>query len=249
MCFQKLPYHIDTQHNIIRFSTSFNEPLDDYYSIIHSYNKIYFGFAFDQPIVLTKYIILFSTSSMFNQPFDTTKYLTTLILDYRFNQHIILNKNIHDLTFGYSYNKYLTLPKNISYLSFGVFFNQPFVLSKKLTHLTLGCNFNNPIVLVKSLKVLIMTRIKDNDHHFILTPNVRFLKPSIDCKNRIVIEKPIQTLTISNNNYHIIDNLPQNITNIVLDGNFDLPMDNLPNDVKHIELCNYGYSHTIPKFF
>lgn len=244
-------YYINAQHRTIRFVPSFNNPLDTYYVIIRNYKKLYFGFSFNQPIILTKHLELFAISSLFNYPFDTTKNLITLILDYSFNQYIVLNKNICDLTFGFGYNKSLELTKNVRKLSFGVYFNHGLKLSKNLTSIVFGNSYSHPIVLTKCLRNVVMgynPKTNALSNKIILTPNVLCLDAGIGYSH-IHIEKPLHTLTICFDNHHIIDNLPQGIKNIVLDGDFNLPLDNLPNDVIHVEICNYNYSHRIPKFF
>jgi hypothetical protein len=131
-----------------------------------------------------------------------------------FNQPIVLTNNLTHLSFGHKFNQPIILTNNLTHLTFGDGFNRPIILTNNLTHLTFGYVFNQPIILTNNLTHL--------------TFGNKFNQP-IELAN-------IKYLNINCDSIHLIENLPNSLKKLVLDYNFNLPLDNLPNSIEIIEL-------------
>lgn len=152
-----------------------------------------FGFSFDIPIVLSLGVQYLKFGCNFGHPIILTPKIKFLSFGWDFDQPIVLPQSIIHLTFEHAFNHPIILTSRITHLRFGTNFNQLINLTKKITHLTLGGYFDKPIVFHS--KIIHLSFGFFFNQFVVLPPNIRFL--SITCN--------------SNNNYKIIDNLPNSI--------------------------------------
>lgn len=54
--------------------------------------------------------------------------------------------------------------------------------------------------------------------------------------HRVVLTSCIEKMTFGNNNYDLVDNLPNGIKKIILGGYYDVSLDNIPNSVVDVGL-------------
>jgi hypothetical protein len=122
------------------------------------------------------------------------------------------------------FNRSIDLPNTIEQLNFGYHFNQPLILPTTLTHLTLGNEFNQPINLPNSLIYLSLD----------------------ECFNQeINLPFGLKYLKLGTNNHRIINNLVNTIEELVLDCNFNLELNNLPNSIRIIKFKNPDYTKNL----
>ena len=93
-------------------------------------------------------------------------------------------------------------------------------LFDNLTHLTFGFCFNQPIILTNNLTHLTLGNI---------------FNQQIELLN-------IKYLNISCNTMHLIENLPNSLKELILNNNFDLPLNDLPNQLKIMKILNNSYN-------
>lgn len=124
-------------------------------------------------------------------------------------------------------------------------FNRPFILFPNIIHITFGKNFNQPIILTKNIMTVIFGF--GFKQQIVLTPNITVLAFGFYFNNPIILTLGTSHLTIRNKHWNIIDNLPNGLKHIVFQYNFNLPLNNLNNDVEYIKFKNsfYEYKHMI----
>jgi len=138
----------------IKFFNSFNEPIIPILiSKFRLYDKIIFGFSFNQPVKnkIPGNIQFIQFGHNFNMCIDNLvipgedDILEELVLGDKFNQPVNnLSPNLKKISFGYEFNNYVdNLPNNIEYIKFGHNFNyQVDYLPCSLKYIIFGNNFN-----------------------------------------------------------------------------------------------------------
>lgn len=204
------------------YRSRFNQPIVLVPCLLH----VMFGCHFDQPLILNQHLLCIVFGNCFDQPIVLTPHIEYLTFGDRFNQPIVLTKHLKCITFGYNFNKPIVLTQRLEHLTFGCCFNQPIVLTLRLTRLTFGGCFIQSII---------------------LTPYIQYLTYKGYYNQPIILTSRIQNLTIGGNNWHIIDNLSNNIKSINIERCFELPLNHVPSSVKKVVICdeNYKYNYTI----
>lgn len=252
--FEQKPFVIEG--TTMRVKYNFDDSLEKYIAnikvLIFEENLSSYNFSsFNQPIVLTRCLTHVVFGFDFNQPIILNCHLTYVAFGYLFNQPIILNKYLLYIIFGSYFNQPIVLNSCLTHITFGYCFNHPIVLQPRLTHIKFGQKFNNPIVLNKRLKHVSFDTFCFN-HPIILTPYLTHvaLQFNRDFDQSIVLTQHLQYLTYLTyncNNHWLFDNLPNSVRYLRLDGNFTLPLNNIPTSMKKITVANnyYKYKHMI----
>jgi hypothetical protein len=164
--------------------------------------------------------------SNYKNPLITIKTFNKYIYEYKdfyefskFNQPINLPDTIIHLTFGYYFNQPVNLSCSLTYLCFDFNFNQPLNLPNSLEHLSFGNLFNQPINLPNSLK---------------------YLNVGSSFNQNINLPTKLKYLCINSNNQYIINNLVDSIEELELGYNFNLELNNLPNNIQRIIFYKYS---------
>lgn len=184
-----------------------------------------------------------------NQPVDfnlINKTFTKIIFSNYFDLDSCKN-TLNEMNFieyskwrGSIFNKSINLKENITFLHFGESFNQPFEMTETITHIIFGSSFNQPINITDSLYHLVLRDIYNQP--IISSNNLIFLMIGYNFDYPIQLEK-VKYLDINCNNEYIINNLPNTLEKIFLNRGFNLPLDNLPNQLKSIVISNTNYIH------
>lgn len=225
----------------IIFPNSFNQDvkLKNYYGLKylvfgHEFDSILeleegleylsFGYNFNQNLILLKSLKYVKFGSNFDRLIILSQSLEQLIFGSCFNQPIELNNNLKQLTFGQKFNQYIQLNDNLTRLTFSNNFNQYIQLNNNLTHLTFGNDFNQPIQLNNKLIYLVLGSCFNQD---------------------ICLCESLKYLEINCNLINIINYLPNNLTELVLEYNFKLELNDLPNSIKSIKFYNSNYLYQL----
>lgn len=216
----------------IYFNNEFNEKLEPYINIISGFNKLIFcTFPFygtTDPLTIYDFgddgsqsFCDFNYSSKFN--FDINYLpdcLDMIILSSKFSSYINLDNltKLKYLIFGYEYNRQTKFnnTNNLTHLGFGYLFNFPLEIEhlENLTHLKLSENYNQAIKFPDNLIYLYI------GYEFNIDINIPY---------------SIKIIHTNSNNYSIIDYLPNTIEEIIIGIDFDIELNNLPNQIKKIQ--------------
>lgn len=216
----------------IYFNDEFNEKLEPYINIISRFDKLIFcTFPFHETIHSitindfgddgSKSFCEFNCSSKFN--FDINYLpdcLDMIILSSKFNSYINLDNltRLKYLIFGYEYNKQTKFVSmnNLTHLGFGYCFNFPLEIEylKNLTHLKLSEKYNQAIKFPDNLIYLYI------GYGFNIDINIPY---------------SIKIIHTNSSNYSIIDYLPNTIEKIIIGVDFDVELNNLPNQIKKLQ--------------
>lgn len=139
----------------------------------------------------------------------------------QFNNNIIFTSTITHVTFGAEFNKSVDFPNGLTHLKFDDIFNQNILLPNSLIFLIFGFEFNKYVILPNGLKHLVLGR--KFTHSMELTGSIDMIE-------------------IACNNAYLIDNLPNNISTLILKQFFNLPLNNLPSQLKKIIFENEKYN-------
>lgn len=145
-----------------------------------------------------------------------------------FNHPIILTLIMRVLRFGHWFNQPIVLTKRIVHLAFGCYFTQPIVLSKHIVHLTFGFYFNQPIILTKHLTVL--TFDYGFNQPIILPQYLLKLRLGYCFVQSIVLTQNITVLSLGNGSFCVSDNLPNNIKYLQIGQFFTPSLNNMPSN-------------------
>jgi hypothetical protein len=216
------------------FTPNFSDPLDEnLLHLIRGYKKLIFS-DYDNSNITIKtnnkyedeYFRNYSMSQ-FNQPIDglMDSKLTHLVFGYSFNQPVsgLMDTNLTHLVFGYSFNQPVggLIDTNLIHLEFGNSFNYPLIgLPETLIYLQVGNSFNYPLIGLP--ETLINLQVSNSFN----------LQIEFDV---------VKYLTIECNNLHLVENFPNTLEELVLDGNFNLELNNLPSELKIISFKNDFY--------
>lgn len=254
--------HNDT----IIFPYHFDEPLDEYYTIINRCKSLTFGYKLGCWLV-------------FNQHIEIPMNLTSIVFSNDFNRPVVLTPNLISVTFQCRFNWPVELSRKLKFLDLGVHFNEPVCLPKYLAHLkhrAINCSY--PLIINKYMNVLYLEyewdlknctlpknlhklesiqntfaprKLPKNMRHFhayVPMLNIQIFLPknitkiSFFCSSintKINIPTRVKTLHLS------FENLNTNFSNLLLEKPINLYLnihhssicDNLPNGMKCIELC------------
>jgi hypothetical protein len=231
--------------NKIFFEDDFNENLEPYINLIANCFQLIFC---SHPIINNRNVnpnkyanhedLFFcehNDHSQFN--FDITylpNSLELIVLSDKFNSFINLDNSskLEKLTFGYNFNKSIKLLNlvNLTHLSFGNHFTYPLEISHldKLTHLKLSEKYNQK---------------------FDFPPNLYYLYLGYYFSLNINLPSTIKIIHVNMNNQWFVDNLPNSIEELFLDGDIDddLTLDNLPNQIKRLKFSEVALFPTNSK--
>jgi hypothetical protein len=139
----------------------------------------------------------------------------------KFNQEVDLPLNLVHINFGYRFDQKVDLPPNLVHINFGCRFDQKVDLPSNLTHLTFGDYFNQKVNLPYNLKHLTF---------------------GYDFNQKVDLPLDIKYLKINSNNKNLIDYLPDSIEELVLDCDFNLELNDLPQSIKKITFYSNYYN-------
>lgn len=211
-----IPYTIN--NDTICFTTGFNGPLDEYYSIINTCKCIkfanndnidcdHFGIVtFNTTFEIPNNITDVEFNNSFNCPIVLTSNLTRVVFGLGFSQFVELSRRLKHIVFKRIVEYYgnIILPKSSEYLNLSIFQTKQCELTKKLIALRMnvgGCGFNPHFT-----------------QKFILNKALRKLLVSIDGSQPIILSKNLVVvkLEFSKQNSNIHFDLPKNLKTIVL---------------------------------
>jgi hypothetical protein len=133
--------------------------------------------------------------------------------------------NKYDNKFSSSiFNQQVELPLNLVHINFGDYFNQKVDLPENLTHINFGFHFNQKVN---------------------LPPNLVHINFGMNFNQKVELPLDIKYLKIDCNNRNIIDYLPDSIEELILDFDFDLELNDLPQSIKKIIFNSYNYIHEL----
>ena len=217
-----LPLGLET----LEFTGSFNQFLDS--TTLPPYLKhLKVGYAFNLPVDdLPQFLLTLQLGSRFNQSIDDLpKTLEKLILGWRFDRPIeSLPPYLEYLEFGNSFNQTVdNFPKKLKIMIFGAYFNQSIdSLPDSIKVLELGLWFNTPIQKYpKSLKSLTIQSL-DFDSPLNNLPK--------SLSKLILSDRQVYGAFNQN-----IDNIPDNITTLILSQQFDTPIKVFPQSLNYLE--------------
>lgn len=224
----------------IIFIPEFNNPIEEYYSIISNCGYLVFSnYDWVNCDKLNKTDFDNShgkcqcdgecgyVGSKFNYPIiELPDNITRLVFGFYFNQPVQLNSNLTHLEFDYSFNQPVQLNSNLTHLVLGTSFNQPIQLNSNLTHLTIGWDFNHPIQLNSKL-----THLTHYNYYYNYYKHIHCYK----------LPESLKFLELTSCDDNIINNLPDRIEELVLGVGFDSKLSNLPNQLKKLTILNYTY--------
>lgn len=224
--------HYKICHHSITFNIGFNEPLDQFYTIIRFFTTVIFPDSFNQPFTLTKQIIHLRLGKAFTHSIILTKNLITVFFESKFNSPLATSKNLKQLYLGFQFNHPISAPKNMYKITFGDKYNQPFILNKQLLFVHFGANQNIHIKLPKNISHVNL------GHHFnqsiIFTKRLtvitfgHFYEQHCAMDNILTLEH----VNIDTNDHFVVDNIPNSVQVLMLgEGCYlPLPLDNVPNN-------------------
>ena len=256
--------------DIVIIKPYFNNLFDNYIDLFYKYDKLIFSNYMSVKTCLQKEIFLnkklnFSDShepihnSIFNDKVILPHNLTYLTFGNCFNHAVILPPLLTNLMFGYNFNRAVNLPPLLIYLIFGYNFNQEVILPLLLTHLIFGWEFNHKVILPQLLTHLtfnhnfnqvvnlppLLTHLKFG-YKFNQIVNLPHLLVHLTFGrifNRVInLPMNLTYIKLNCNNKYLISNLNNEIEELELDYNFDLNLNNLPNNIKKISF------HTCSQF-
>lgn len=171
--------------------------------------------------------------------------LTHLIIGkgcgYDYNLQIILPDSLTFLIFTY-YNQSIELPASLTQLALSDDFNQLIKLPNLLTHLDLGRDFNQPVEFKDNL---IYLSFGENFNQFVDIP-VQLIYLIFSCNFSGSIDLPnVKYLVIRYNNTYLIENFSNELETLCVTHPFDLPLDNLPSQLKSLNIFNYVYNQKL----
>jgi hypothetical protein len=228
------------------FKPHFDSSIDVYKNIISKYNKLVFSNYNDVDICIkrnNKYDSIYSNNfigSKFNQIIDLPPNLTHITFGRNFNQLIDLPPNLVYINFGDNFNQKVVLPLNLVYINFGYGFNQKVDLPQNLTHLTFGFYFNQKVDLPQNLVHINFG--KKFNQKVNLPPNLVHINFGYYFNQKVDLPLDIKYLKINCDNRNIIDYLPDSIEELVLDLNFNLELNDLPQSIKKICFNSSNYN-------
>lgn len=228
----------------------------------NSLKHLYFGEMYNESIdALPTGLKTLCFGRMFNKPIDRLASLQVL----------------KKLTFEGSFNHKLPkLSLTLTYLRFGGSFNKKIHKLKSLENLkvlNLGKSFNCPLILPKNLLILefcVLSKFTLEIHE--LPPNLKRLHFSVDynlqnirCKlpnmltylrvgkvdnNDILnnmLPDTLETLIIRNMSNIPITRFPPNLKKLSFEGQFNQPLDNLPQSLIKLYMVGSQFNHPLPK--
>lgn len=228
----KLSMTIDYSRSSIRFDSTFDEPLENYFHIIRHINKIlfykiindYYGFkrsrivSYSHPIILIKNITLLSLPDNYNHDIVLSKNTIRLILGNIYEKPFILPKKFESLTLGLMFDVHLTLGKYTNRFIMGSSYNCETFTTKNMKYLYIGEDYNCPIVLPKNLIRLEFYIESDFNYHIILTKKLKIFKPHCNYgEYPNLIEHPIEKIYVPCRRFcRVYDNLPNGPSNYII---------------------------------
>ena len=263
-------YHIIDKYSEILFTN-----YDNIYKIINEHNMHYGEFPvkyimpycseFNQPIIISENITRITFGDRFNKIVSIHKNVTHLTFGNNFNQKIIIPQNVTHLTFGNDFNQKIIIPQNVTHLTFGRKFNQQVIIPDNVTHLTFYENFNPLNKISNNITNLI---INNNYNKEIKIPeNITHLTckscydSSFDQLNKLpinlthltigkyfnpfIVLPNIKYIRLNCNNVNFMEFLPNSVEELVLENEFNLELNNLPNSVKKISFYGNNYDKEI----
>ena len=200
-------YDYEYSGNFIK--SKFNHQVNLLLNLTH----ITFGFNFNSQVDLPLNLIYLSFGFYFNSQVDLPHNLTHLIFCGCFNQKVDLPPNLTYLSFATGFNQKVELPPNLVYINFGHYFNQEVILPSNLIHINFGDKFNQKVN---------------------LPPNLTHIHFGYYFNQKVDLPLGVIYLKINCNNKNLIDYLPDSIEELVLDEDFDLELNDLPQSIKKI---------------
>lgn len=248
--------------NTIYIKPKFNSLIN--YELLKKYKKIIFAnsYEFINFVELNLHNSYEVEESQFNQQIKLPDLVETISFGERFNQNIILPAQLKTIIFKEDFNKKIILPNSLVELSFELsFFNQPIELVDSLKVLFLSYNYNQTILLPESLEILSFGIFFGKSFNLLKLPNnlkrlnmgFNFTK-LFDLPNTLnylildvkEINANINTnvnMNLINNCSSLLNNLPNSLEHLVIIGDNNFELANLPNGLRTI-IFDSKYQHT-----
>lgn len=268
----------------IIFSKKFNQSLKPYYKIISQMISLKLEGEFSQELILMPNIKILFCGCYLTNVLTLTKNIVCLTTI--FNPNKVLPKNMIFLDIKRincmditeikinKYMKYLFLSNAVQHITklnknMVKYYCDSFLIKNcldtdiinfKMQHLYLERGYNRQVQLPK--KLITLSVCGKFNGQIILTPYIKYLMINSNSERSVILEHPLNMLSISNEDWKTIENIPNGVNklNIKLSISNMHAINNMPNDLgfllssKKVYLGNihiknilkYGYDNNFP---
>lgn len=233
-------------NELLRFTDSFNEPLEPYHGIMSQASRVMFSRIFNGPIILFPNMTYLSIGCYYTFLIVPNRNIRTLCIEglyqhelklpskfetlimFSYKKHLTVNKNMKTFDIHYYEGNTLHMNKTMDYVTFGGF-DGHISTNKRLSELYVGDEFDQPLNLPKHLSVLQIGSFYSGK--ILLPRSITSIFINCDCMRQFVLEcNVLSHIFIHSSDHCLIDNLPDNKTPIELEYELSVTAHNLPKN-------------------